>query len=132
MGNSNSSYIEMNIISKEDALQLSEKLKNVGVPSNGRVLLAVPSEKFKKTSSGIILSPLLSENNEGVAKKARVVQLGRIPKEAGLEYPTLEVGSTISYGIYGGKEVFPFAPDHDYSDKYKFYVLALTEIIYIQ
>ena len=130
---SNSNYIEMNIISKEEALQLSETLKNEGgIPSNGRVLLAVPTEKFNKTSSGIILSPLLSENNEGVAKKARVVQLGPLPKEAGLDYPTLEVGSIISYGIYGGKEVFPFLPNHDHSDKYKFYVLALTEIIYIQ
>jgi len=55
---SNSNYIEMNIISKEEALQLSETLKNEGgIPSNGRVLLAVPTEKFNKTSSGIILSP---------------------------------------------------------------------------
>ena len=98
---------------------------------SSRSLLSKTLEAFK-TSSGIILSPLLSENNEGVAKKARVVQLGPLPKEAGLDYPTLEVGSIISYGIYGGKEVFPFLPNHDYSDKYKFYVLALTEIIYIQ
>lgn len=116
--------IELNLISTDIALTICADL--LGRPTENRVVLAV-SETAKKTASGLLIPDTAKED---IPKKGVVVSKGITNDDP--VHDSIKIGDIVSYGIYGGKEIFPsFESGTSYPDL-KFFVLASNEVIYIE
>ena len=119
--------VELNLISKEKALEISKVLEN-GIPSINRVLIASPKNSKDRTTSGGIILP--DNAKENIPRKGVIIQSGIIEEDNWKSL--LKVGNIVTYGIYAGKEVEPEnLSTIDYPDL-EFTVLSINEIIYIE
>lgn len=119
--------IDLNLIGKELANKLSKHL--IGMPTENRVVLAV-SDSEKKTASGLFI-PDQAKND--IPKKGVVIKKGHTNDCP--DHEALNIGDVVSYGMYGGKEIYPTfiseLPDIKDIDL-KYFVLSSTEIIYVE
>ena len=98
------SKVELNLLSVEEAKWLNEKLKGVGTPTGGRVLIVSPKVTSEtKTQSGLYIPQ--DHDKDTVPRKGVVIQVGYITKEQEVDYPGLQVGAVVTYGLYAGKEL---------------------------
>lgn len=120
------SKVELNLLSVEGAKWLNEKLKGVGTPTGGRVLIVSPKVTSEtKTQSGLYIPQ--DHDKDTVPRKGVVIQVGYITKEQEVDYPGLQVGAVVTYGLYAGKELDVI----DLSDQVTT-ILSLNEILYIE
>lgn len=122
---------DFNLISKELAGKVNGCI--LGIPTADRVLLAVSTKERK---SGNLILP--DNAKDDIPKKGVVVAMGPISEDNVIRF-SLEIGSVVSYGMYGGKEIYPEVdlPENDEEFKaiindLKFFVLSTTEIIFIE
>ena len=119
--------VELNLISKEKALEISKVLEN-GIPSINWVLIASPKNSKNRTTSGGIILP--DNAKEDIPRKGVIIQSGIIEEDNWKSL--LKVGNIVTYGNYAGKEVEPEnLSTIDYPDL-EFTVLSINEIIYIE
>lgn len=120
------SKVELNLLSVEEAKRLNEKLKGVGTPTGGRVLIVSPKVTSEtKTQSGLYIPQ--DHDKDTVPRKGVVIQVGYITKEQEVDYPGLQVGAVVTYGLYAGKELDVIdLPDQVTT------ILSLNEILYIE
>lgn len=120
------SKVELNLLSVEEAKRLNEKLKGVGTPTGGRVLIVSPKVTSEtKTQSGFYIPQ--DHNKDTVPRKGVVIKVGYITKEQEVDYPGLQVGAVVTYGLYAGKELDVIdLPDQVTT------ILSLNEILYIE
>lgn len=120
------SKVELNLLSVEEAKWLNEKLKGVGTPIGGRVLIVSPKVTSEtKTQSGLYIPQ--DHDKDTVPRKGVVIQVGYITKEQEVDYPGLQVGAVVTYGLYAGKELDVLdLPDQVTT------ILSLNEILYIE
>lgn len=120
------SKVELNLLSVEEAKWLNEKLKCVGTPTGGRVLIVSPKVTSEtKTQSGLYIPQ--DHDKDTVPRKGVVIQVGYITKEQEVDYPGLQVGAVVTYGLYAGKELDVLdLPDQVTT------ILSLNEILYIE
>lgn len=120
------SKVELNLLSVEEAKWLNEKLKGVGIPTGGRVLIVSPKVTSEtKTQSGLYIPQ--DHDKDTVPRKGVVIQVGYITKEQEVDYPGLQVGAVVTYGLYAGKELDVIdLPDQVTT------ILSLNEILYIE
>lgn len=120
------SKVELNLLSVEEAKWLNEKLKGVGTPTGGRVLIVSPKVTSEtKTQSGLYIPQ--DHDKDTVPRKGVVIQVGYITKEQEVDYPGLQVGAVVTYGLYAGKE----SDVLDLPDQVTT-ILSLNEILYIE
>lgn len=120
--------IDFNLIDRKLALEIDANL--LGRPTINRVVLAVNSSD-RRSEGGIILP---DNAKEEIPKKGVIVKMGPTDGEDSI-CELVKVGDIVSYGIYGGKEVYPnFLPNFNKEavNNLKFYVLSASEIIYIE
>ena len=120
------SKVELNLLSVEEAKWLNENLKGVGTPTGGRVLIVSPKVTSEtKTQSGLYIPQ--DHDKDTVPRKGVVIQVGYITKEQEVDYPGLQVGAVVTYGLYAGKELDVIdLPDQVTT------ILSLNEILYIE
>lgn len=120
------SKVELNLLSVEEAKLLNEKLKGVGTPTGGRVLIVSPKVTSEtKTQSGLYIPQ--DHDKDTVPRKGVVIQVGYITKEQEVDYPGFQVGAVVTYGLYAGKELDVLdIPDQVTT------ILSLNEILYIE
>ena len=120
------SKVELNLLSVEETKWLNEKLKGVGTPTGGRVLIVSPKVTSEtKTQSGLYIPQ--DHDKDTVPRKGVVIQVGYITKEQEVDYPGLQVGAVVTYGLYAGKELDVLdLPDQVTT------ILSLNEILYIE
>ena len=120
------SKVELNLLSVEEAKWLNEKLKGVGAPTGWRVLIVSPKVTSEtKTQSGLYIPQ--DHDKDTVPRKGVVIQVGYITKEQEVDYPGLQVGAVVTYGLYAGKELDVLdLPDQITT------ILSLNEILYIE
>ena len=120
------SKVELNLLSVEEAKWLNEKLKGVGTPTGGRVLIVSPKVTSEtKTQSGLYIPQ--DHDKDTVPRKGVVIQVGYITKEQEVDYPGLQGGAVVTYGLYAGKELDVLdLPDQVTT------ILSLNEILYIE
>lgn len=120
------SKVELNLLSVEEVKWLNEKLKGVGTPTGGRVLIVSPKVTSEtKTQSGLYIPQ--DHDKDTVPRKGVVIQVGYITKEQEVDYPGLQVGAVVTYGLYAGKELDVLdLPDQVTT------ILSLNEILYIE
>lgn len=122
---------QLNHISVTVAQKIAAVLKQVGTPTENRVLILSP--KDQDTKVGGIIVPGVAK--EGVPREGVVIFLGPITDEYVTYKGMVQTGAIITYGLYAGKEVDLW---HDMpsdlslkEDNWEFTVLALNEIIFI-
>lgn len=118
------SKVNLNLISVSQARDINEKLNGVGIPTNGRVLILSPTGEVQ-TQSGLFVPS--DRDKETVPRKGVVVQMSNLSKEQLDDYPGLQVGSVVTYGIYAGKEVDVVDVTGQVAT-----ILSLNEILYIE
>lgn len=120
------SKVELNLLSVEESKWLNEKLKGVGTPTGGRVLIVSPKVTSEtKTQSGLYIPQ--DHDKDTVPRKGVVIQVGYITKEQEVDYPGLQIGAVVTYGLYAGKELDVIdLPDQVTT------ILSLNEILYIE
>lgn len=118
------SKVNLNLISLSQARDIHEKLKGVGIPTNGRVLILSPTGEVQ-TQGGLFVPS--DRDKETVPRKGVVVQISNLSKEQLDDYPGLQVGSIVTYGIYAGKEVDVVDVTGQVAT-----ILSLNEILYIE
>lgn len=118
--------VDLNLISVDEAKGLNEKLQGFGTPTGGRVLIVSPKVTVEtKTQSGLYIPQ--DHDNDTVPRKGVVIQIGYITPEQKVDYPGLQVGSVVTYGLYAGKEL-DIIDLHDQIIT----ILSLNEILYIE
>ena len=116
--------VDFNLISKAKAQEISEAL--LGRPTENRIVLAVNTQD-KKSASGLYIP----DNAKELPKKGVVVSKGVTNEDT--IHESLNIGDVVLYGIYGGKEIYPaFTHKVDGVEDLKYYVLASSEVIYIE
>lgn len=118
------SKIELDLISVKEANELNDKLKGLGTPTGSRVLILSPTGEVQ-TQSGLFVPS--DRDKETVPRKGVVVQMSNLSKEQLDDYPGLQVGSVVTYGIYAGKEVDVVDVTGQVAT-----ILSLNEILYIE
>lgn len=120
------SKVELNLLSVEKAKWLNEKLKGVGTPTGSRVLIVSPVVTADTKTKGGLYIP--QDHDKGtVPRKGVVIQVGPITNEQREDYPGLQVGAVVTYGLYAGKELDILdLPDQVTT------ILSLNEILYIE
>ena len=118
--------VNMNLISVAKAKEINEEVRGKGIPVNDRVLIVSPEiGNDTKTKGGLFIPG--DADKETVPRKGVVVQLPANFQEREEEYPGLQVGSVVNYGIYAGKELdIVDIPDQVTT------ILSLNEVIYIE
>ena len=119
--------IDLNLIGKELANKLYQNL--IGMPTENRVVLAVSCSE-QKTASGLFI-PDQAKND--IPKKGVVIKKG--PTNDCPDHEAIHIGDVVSYGMYGGKEIYPtFLSDiPEIKDlNLKYFVLSSTEVIYVE
>ena len=120
------SKVELNLLSVEESKWLNEKLKGVGTPTGGRVLIVSPKVTSEtKTQSGLYIPQ--DHDKDTVPRKGVVIQVGYITKEQEVDYQGLQVGSVVTYGLYAGKELDVLDLPNQVIT-----ILSLNEILYIE
>ena len=115
-------------ISKEKAKELHNHISLNGWPSPNRVLICTPTGETQ-TASGIIIP---GGNEKDLPRKGVIVHFN-IPDNEDKSGYDLSIGDVVTYGMYAGKELDIDIPaDIINREQYKFTVLSLTEIIYIE
>lgn len=117
--------IKLPLIGVNEAKEIYAQLN--GYPTENRVVIAVPSDPGLKV--GELYLP--NNNKEDIPRKGVIIQMGEITEEY-RTYSEIDLGDIITYGMYAGKEIDPpFRNEVDTTDL-KFYVLSLSEIIYVE
>lgn len=117
--------VDFNLISKAKAQEISEAL--LGRPTENRIVLAVNTQD-KKSASGLYIPD--NAKNE-LPKKGVIVSKGVTNEDT--IHESLNIGDVVLYGIYGGKEIYPtFTHKVEGVEDLKYYVLASSEVIYIE
>lgn len=98
------SKVELNLLSVEKAKWLNEKLKGVGTPTGSRVLIVSPVVTADTKTKGGLYIPQ-DHDKDTVPRKGVVIQVGPITNEQREDYPGLQVGAVVTYGLYAGKEL---------------------------
>lgn len=112
-----------NLLSQEAALRVSEKV--TGMPTEDRILIAVPTNEAQ-TSSGLIIPTVAKDD---VPKKGVIIGMGLMDLERRLNQH-LRIGQIITFGLYAGKEI---ELESGYKlESQKFMVLSIEEVIYIE
>ena len=120
------SKVELNLLSVEKAKWLNEKLKGVGTPTGSRVLIVSPVVTADTKTKGGLYIPQ-DHDKDTVPRKGVVIQVGPITNEQREDYPGLQVGAVVTYGLYAGKELDILdLPDQVTT------ILSLNEILYIE
>lgn len=115
--------IELNLLSKQEAKSISNKVKEFGYPPENKILMAIPNSG-NKTSGGIIIP---DNAKEDVPKKGVIVSFGDITEEY-KSYQNLQIGDIVNYGLYAGKEIeLPIT-----LNDCKFHVISVNEILFIE
>lgn len=120
------SKVELNLLSVEEAKWLNEKLKGVGTPTGSRVLIVSPMVTADTKTKGGLYIPQ-EHDKETVPRKGVVIQVGPITNEQQEEYPGLQVGAVVTYGLYAGKELDIVDIPNQVTT-----ILSLNEILYIE
>lgn len=118
------SKVNLNLISVSQAREINEKLKGLGIPVNGRILILSPTGEVQ-TQSGLFVPS--ERDKETVPRKGVVVQMPITKPEQLEDYPGLQVGSIVTYGIYAGKEVDIVDVNGQVAT-----ILSLNEVLYIE
>lgn len=120
------SKVELNLLSVEKAKWLNEKLKGVGTPTGSRVLIVSPVVTADTKTKGGLYIPQ-DHDKDTVPRKGVVIQVGPLTNEQREDYPGLQVGAVVTYGLYAGKELDILdLPDQVTT------ILSLNEILYIE
>lgn len=117
--------LQTNQVNVAKAKEIARCLDGKGLPSPGRILLIIPTSE-QVTTGGIIV-PGLAEKE--LPRKGVVIQFNQLEN-----FPMMEVGTVITFGMYAGKEMnfqSEQIPCVDFS-KYKFTILSETEVIYME
>lgn len=118
--------VKLNLISVERAKQLNEQLRGKGIPTQGRVLIVSPIHDGTQQTTGGLFVPG-NADKDTVPRKGVVVQMGRVDNETMADYPGLDIGSIVTYGLYAGKELDVL----DLKDQVAT-ILSLNEVLYIE
>lgn len=118
--------VNMNLISLAKAIEINQDLKGKGIPVNDRVLIVSPEIGNETTTASGLFVPSTADK-ETVPRKGVVVQLPANFQERASEFPGLQIGSVVNYGIYAGKELDII----DIQDQVTT-ILSLNEVIYIE
>lgn len=118
-----SKTMKLPVLSLTAAYTVNQKLKNLGIPTIDRVLIAVSNKEFVR-ESGLIIP---GGNKEDVPRKGTVVQKGPISSDYRHLDDIIQIGSVVTYGNYAGKKVEPIEVDG-----FDLMVLSITEICYIE
>ena len=111
-----------NLLTKDTT---KKKTQNIpGIPTEDRILLAVPKDDAR-TASGIIIPG----KPEDYPRKGVIVKMGLMEQDRKIN-KHLEIGQIVTYGNYAGKDI---SFDNGYSlESVKFVVLSIEEVIYIE
>lgn len=118
--------IELPLISPTKAKEIADNM--IGYPTENRIVIAVSA-----TPDGVKVGSLYlpNQNKEEIPRKGVAIKIGTITEDY-RTYKDIEIGNILTYGMYAGKEIDPkFKKELDTTDL-KFYVLSLSEIIYIE
>lgn len=117
--------LQLPVLSPVAANTVNQKLKEKGLPTVDRIVIAVSNKEFT-TSTGLIIP---SGQKEDVPRKGTIVQVGKISSDYEYFKELLQVGAVITYGNYAGKKI---EPEGIIIDGFDLMVLSLTEICYIE
>lgn len=117
--------VQLPLISSERAKEISNNLN--GYPTENRVIIAVSADPEVKM--GGLYIP--NQNKEDIPRKGVMIQTGIITEEY-RTYKSINVGDILTYGLYAGKEIEVSLPEEIDTTDLKFFVLSLSEIIYIE
>ena len=92
------SRIELDLISVKEAKELNDKLKGLGTPTGSRVLIISPVVTADTKTKGGLYIPQ-EHDKDTVPRKGVVIQVGPITDEQQEEYPGLQVGAVVTYGL---------------------------------
>ena len=120
------SKVELNLISVEEARYLNSKLEGYGTPTGGRVLIVSPMVTADTKTKGGLYSPQ-EHDKETVPRKGVVIQMSYMTPEQEIDYPGLQVGAVVTYGLYAGKELDVVDLPNQVTT-----ILSLNEILYIE
>ena len=124
-------YTDLKFTSLEEVTKLYQQIKQFkGTPTENRVLIISPTNQETKVGNIIIPGNVSSDN---IPNKGVVVMFGDITEEYDSYSKVLEIGKIVTYGRYSGKEIeFNPAEVNTDSENYKFTVLSLNEILFIE
>lgn len=120
------SKVELNLISVEEARYLNSKLEGYGTPTGGRVLIVSPTVTADTKTKGGLYIPQ-EHDKETVPRKGVVIQMSYMTPEQEIDYPGLQVGAVVTYGLYAGKELDVVDLPNQVTT-----ILSLNEILYIE
>lgn len=120
------SKVELNLISVEEAKELNDKLKGLGTPTGSRVLIVSPIVTADTKTKGGLYIPQ-EHDKETVPRKGVVIQMSYMTPEQEIDYPGLQVGAVVTYGLYAGKELDVVDLPNQVTT-----ILSLNEILYIE
>lgn len=120
------SKVELNLISVEEARYLNSKLEGYGTPTGGRVLIVSPIVTADTKTKGGLYIPQ-EHDKETVPHKGVVIQMSYMTPEQEIDYPGLQVGAVVTYGLYAGKELDVVDLPNQVTT-----ILSLNEILYIE
>lgn len=120
------SRIELDLISVKEAKELNGKLNGLGTPTGGRVLIVSPVVTADTKTKGGLYIPQ-EHDKDTVPRKGVVIQVGPITDEQCEEYPGIQVGAVVTYGLYAGKELDVVDLPNQVTT-----ILSLNEILYIE
>lgn len=124
-------YTDLKFSSKTEVSELYKQIKAIGgTPTENRVLIISPINQEIKVGD-IIIPDSVSKDN--IPNKGVIAMIGEITEEYKSYENLLGIGKIITYGRYAGKEI-EFNPEEVKfdSDKYKFTILSLNEILFIE
>lgn len=120
------SKVELNLISVEEARYLNSKLEGYGTPTGGRVLIVSPMVTADTKTKGGLYIPQ-EHDKETVPRKGVVIQMSYMTPEQEIDYPGLQVGAVVTYGLYAGKELDVVDLPNQVTT-----ILSMNEILYIE
>lgn len=116
--------VDLNLMGKALAQEVSNNL--LGAPTENRVIIAVNTSERK---AGGLYVP--DQAKEDIPRKGVVIKKGVTNDDQ--DHANLKIGDVVSFGIYGGKEIYPtFMLPQENITGIKFYVLSSSEIIYVE
>jgi len=119
------SKVELNLISVEEARYLNSKLEGYGTPTGGRVLIVSPMVTADTKTKGGLYIP--QEHDKETVPRKVVIQMSYMTPEQEIDYPGLQVGAVVTYGLYAGKELDVVDLPNQVTT-----ILSLNEILYIE
>ena len=124
-------YTDLKFTSVEEVTKLYQQIKEFnGTPTENRVLIISPTNQETMVGSIIIPSKVSQDN---IPNKGVVIMIGEITEEYDSYSKILEIGKIVTYGRYAGKEInFNPVEVNINSEDYKFTVLSLNEILFIE